>query len=713
MMIASAVKISLWVLASQILRLALGHRVGDQDESQWSGCGSSLVVAHHNSTFFLSDWEDVELFTKTSVETGCTKTYRAQCDKGGIFRTKICNGTETSDLICLGGLDCPQAQFRRTHIQPGERVVLRLPTTTSTCNVEVTSGIVKFYATSLKLSPDADELAIVAAKAAQLAGGEGECGSAAMRVRSDAGLAAKALRQLAEAASASADKEENPDKQTLNSLLALHFQERRQSARMHSSHWVIHHLAQDTNTMKMLEDGQVPLPLSMESEAFDTDGLQALAHYYGGLSQHPSQTGKKRALIFTCSFGGGHKSAAAAVSGYLRAAAFESVVKDTTLDEGFSNPNIRRAATLFNDFVIKRQNYNLFNMADQVAQWMGLLKDPCPSPKCNNHRKQQFRNAVLDQRPNLIVTVYHMELLPVLEIAKELGNIPVLHIATDIDIKMKEVFSAQVRPIYPKFIAGIPFDLSKAYNSIEPLTKNQTFLSGYPVRGAFLKPFDEERVSQEKDKFVPKGVKVMLIMTGGGGQDVKWPYILANKGMSMPLHIVIIAGGNNQLAEKLRKAMPGNKTFPGGREVWHGKDNTVTVEVAKDPKNTNMDKPYYVFEDRLALLMDMADVMLSKPGGGSTAEIAYRGVPAIFDTSITLFHWEKFTVDVFVKANRAIAFNSEASFRSALPTAILLGRDQKIAKDEFGNIIDPAKSVVQAAERLLTIGCAGCGAIGL
>jgi len=706
-MCISAFKISIWVLAFQFLHLVLGGRVAYQDESQWSGCQSSLVVSHGNSTFFLPNWKDVELFTKALVEPGCTQTYTAQCDKGGIITSKICNGTEVGSWgSCLGGAACPKAMFRRSSIGPGERIVLRLPTINSTCNLEITSGNVKFYATSLKVYPDANELAIVAAKAAQLVDDGDECGSAAMQVRSGVGLAANTLRQLTEAASASADKEDNPIKQTLNSLLALHFHER-QSARLQTSHWGIHQLAQDTQTMKLLEDGETPSPSSM-----DTAGLQALAHYHRGLLQHPSQRDKRRALIFSCSFGGGHKSAATAVSGYLGKAGFETVVMDTTFDEAFSNPSNERAATLFNDFIIKRQNYGVFNMVDAASQMMGLLANPCPSPRCNNDRKQQFRNAVLDQRPDLIVTVYHMELLPVLEIAKELGNIPVLHIATDIDIKMKEIFSARVRPVYPKFIAGIPFNLSEAYDTIEPLTKDQTFLSGYPVRGAFLKPFDEHRVSQAKEEFVPEGVKVMLIMTGGGGQDVKWPYILAKKGIGLPLHIVIIAGGNNQLAPKLRKAMPYDKVFPGGRKVWHGKDDSVTVEVAKDPANNNEDKPYYVLEERLALLMDMADVMLSKPGGGSTAEIAYRGVPAIFDTSISLFHWEKFTVDVFVQANRAISFDSEASFRSALPTAMHLGRSQEIAKDVSGNIIDPAKSVVQAAEQLLNVSCAGCGAIG-
>jgi len=305
-----------------------------------------------------------------------------------------------------------------------------------------------------------------------------------------------------------------------------------------------------------------------------------------------------------------------------------------------------------------------------------------------------------------------MELLPTLEVAKELGNLPVLHVATDMDIKMKEIFSPSVLPVYPKFLAGIPFDLQESYDTIHPLSKDQTFLSGYPVRAAFLKPVDRDQIAQEKANFVPDGTKVVMVMTGGGGQDLPWPYKLSRKGVGMPLHIVIIAGGNNELAPNLREYLPGNKTFPDGRVVWYGDDSSITVEVAKDPTNTRADKPYYVFEDRLASLMDMSDAVISKPGGGSTAEIAYRGVPAIFDTSSTLFHWEMFTVKVFERANRAITFSDERYLRDAILSAMELGHSQKLAEELPGQIIDTSVNVVQAAERLLQTACAGCKLFG-
>ena len=36
----------------------------------------------------------------------------------------------------------------------------------------------------------------------------------------------------------------------------------------------------------------------------------------------------------------------------------------------------------------------------------------------------------------------------ILEIAKDVGNLPVLHLATDIDLKMRETFPSKVRDVF-------------------------------------------------------------------------------------------------------------------------------------------------------------------------------------------------------------------------------------------------------------------------
>merc|ERR1711869_37998 len=109
---------------------------------------------------------------------------------------------------------------------------------------------------------------------------------------------------------------------------------------------------------------------------------------------------------------------------------------------------------------------------------------------------------------------------------------------------------------------------------------------------------------------------------------------------------------------------------PQGRFVWSthstfGKD--VTLEVATDAEWAAMnekngkpatDRPFYVLDRRLATFMDAADVIVTKPGGSTTAEIAYRGTPAVFDAVDGLFEWEKFGVNVLVKRGHGVKLRS-------------------------------------------------------
>jgi len=128
-----------------------------------------------------------------------------------------------------------------------------------------------------------------------------------------------------------------------------------------------------------------------------------------------------------------------------------------------------------------------------------------------------------------------MELLATLEVAVDLGNLPLLHLATDIDIKMKEVFPLE-EPLYPRFAVGVPFRLQESYKTLAPLeapgvpssvtATSRSFVSGYPVRQAFLAPTNFVVVSDMRKNYLGddifKGV-VVLVMSGGAGQLVYWP----------------------------------------------------------------------------------------------------------------------------------------------------------------------------------------------
>mmetsp|Transcript_24660 Transcript_24660/g.82544 ORF Transcript_24660/g.82544 Transcript_24660/m.82544 type:complete len:636 (-) Transcript_24660:101-2008(-) len=529
---------------------------------------------------------------------------------------------------------------------------------------------------------------------------------------------ASAAQVLLDAAAAARTASDGVDReaQTVNHLLMMLFEERRahfQGLLVKAlPHVVVRTLAEDFDTIEgfkaMTEDHLSKMNLT--NSRGSKYGLSGLVQYYLGLKSAskvgPSDRGK--ALIFTISYGGGHQTASSAVMEYLGGAGFSAESVDTTYDHEFEDAGMLKGAVWFNDFVLKEQRYAEFNLWDYSKLSHGLRYPPCPSPGCNTDRKHQFRSAVLKHRPDLLVTVYHIELLPILEIAKDLGNLPVIHIATDMDIKMHEVFAPGMYPVYPRFLGGVPFNIDRSWATASPLDRQHLFLSGYPVRSEFLEPFHPVKVAAGRAKLAPAGTKVLLMMTGGGGQDIPWPYKLAEYGIGEPLHIIVVAGSDTKVASSLREAMPGNVTFPDGRIVWQGQDSNVTVEVAIDPKNHNLEKPYLMTAEGIAFLMDASDAILTKPGGGSTAEVAYRGIPAMFDVSRTLLHWEQFTVDIFTDRSRGLGFHGERHLRPTIARAFALGRSTSLAEAPSGGIIHPGKRLARAAKMVLEAPCSNC-----
>mmetsp|Transcript_64219 Transcript_64219/g.114007 ORF Transcript_64219/g.114007 Transcript_64219/m.114007 type:complete len:762 (+) Transcript_64219:51-2336(+) len=529
---------------------------------------------------------------------------------------------------------------------------------------------------------------------------------------------ADVLRKLAEKAQNQADGVD-PDKQTLYHLLSTHFFKRSLED------------APVQKQFKKLSDDYQELQLLRADSSHEANRLKdsMLPDFFVGLAEHRRQqaeSGKSGAplqplaMIFTCPFGGGHSSAARAVTDYLEADHWTVDTVDTTHDTRFIAQNwMERSRNLmdeytWNDIIISKKWYEFYNLMDKGYRvLLGTLWSRCQAPFCDNERKKLFRAAILRRHPDLLITVYHMELMLVLELAKDLGNLPLIHIATDIDVKMSEVFYTQ--PIYSKFFVGLPFDNALAWESIAPLSKNQTFLSGYPLRVQFLEPPDKERIARERAARYPRGAFIVLIMSGGSGSDVPWPEILADAGLneSQLVHGIVVAGSNAKAESKLQKALEGSHQplTINNHTLLQGKLPYVTLEVAKDPQAATAESPYFLSAAELALLMDIADLIITKAGGASTAEVAYRGIPAVFDATAGLLHWEALTVKAFEKQNRGVRLTeaSPTELLKACNRALSFGRSSILARDLATNgVIDTRKRVQEMARKVMTVPCRGC-----
>lgn len=160
---------------------------------------------------------------------------------------------------------------------------------------------------------------------------------------------------------------------------------------------------------------------------------------------------------------------------------------------------------------------------------------------------------------------------------------------------------------------------------------------------------------------------------------------------------MIVAGKNKALVQRLKGALKVDKD--GVR--MRGSNKLVTVEVARDPK-APPENPYFVGPVHLRRLMDLASVAISKPGGGSTSELAYTGLPSVLDASAGAMHWEEFTIRRFEEAKRAIPLRSARrdEVEAALRQAMSLGRDNSLAKGPDGMVLDTGARIRRQARRI-------------
>ncbi|MEN6413206.1 MAG: glycosyltransferase [Veillonellales bacterium] len=127
--------------------------------------------------------------------------------------------------------------------------------------------------------------------------------------------------------------------------------------------------------------------------------------------------------------------------------------------------------------------------------------------------------------------------------------------------------------------------------------KSQT--TGIPVDLVFGQPFDRQQM-EEKLQFA-HNIKTILIMGGGAGMLPIDEIIALCDTLDIPLQIIAVTGNNTKMYEKLRR-------------IPLAPQHHLRIEG---------------FVDNVHEFMAAADVLISKPGGMSSAEALSRGLPML------------------------------------------------------------------------------------
>ena len=414
----------------------------------------------------------------------------------------------------------------------------------------------------------------------------------------------------------------------------------------------------------------------------------------------------KKVVIFTCSFGTGHKITAAAVKQTLQKANTKVVIHDLSTGALLGRDRWRWLAKLlgvnYNDHplnsvdifneILKQQLYFIINTKQNIDLFVRKMlsisgKDGVVSPLGileNSWEKNQIRDLLLMERPDHIVTSYHMDLNPILEVAEELG-IPILHIPTDYDMKSWEVFG-NTTPLYSHFKSAIPnHEIASTYQTKAPLNSNQLEEGiGIPLREEFYSFLSaEEMVAYRKNRQIDEEEKVLYLSGGGNGQVLPHPELLANSSSwKIPLRMMVIAGKNRDFVFQLQKNL---KSKDGNPLILQGKNPYVTIEIVAnpDPVKKGTEQEFFISAEELSKILDISDVALAKAGGLSVSELLFKGVPILFDQRYTPFNWELFNIQVAVEQNMGISHFSSKNLEQDLQKVLKLPRLSQTSNPHF------------------------------
>ncbi|MBA3237425.1 MAG: hypothetical protein H0T62_03625 [Parachlamydiaceae bacterium] len=386
----------------------------------------------------------------------------------------------------------------------------------------------------------------------------------------------------------------------------------------------------------------------------------------------------KKVVIFTCSYGNGHKITAAAIQQTLKKSQAHPVIYDLSTGPLLGKDRWRQLFKLFGiryddhhissvdifNEILRNQFYFIVNTKDAIDAFLRKMLDvsgkdgvsPSLGQWVNSWEKTQVRELLMTERPDHIITTYHMDLNPILEVAEELG-IPVLHIPTDYNMKFKEVFD-KTSPKYPYFKSLIPNDgIEETLQTQIPLTSNQLVEQiGIPLRHEFYDILDaEEILAYRRGRGIADNEKILYLSTGGNGQNLPHPELLANSlTWDIPLRLLVVAGKNRDFVTHLQKMLtPQN----GNSFILKGKNPYVTVEIVTNPdsKKIGTETEFFIQANQLSKLLDISDLSIAKAGGLSVAELLFKGVPIVFDHRVNPFSWELFNMQVATQQKMGVS----------------------------------------------------------
>lgn len=221
-------------------------------------------------------------------------------------------------------------------------------------------------------------------------------------------------------------------------------------------------------------------------------------------------------------------------------------------------------------------------------------------------------------RPDLVISLIPFVNYPATEAARK-KDVPYLLITTDNDLRNWAFELEKVKHSHFKVTIGADLPTTRDILLEKNIPENAIETIGLPLRPEFITQKDKAKIREEFH--CPANKEIILIMMGGAGSNTAYEYAEKIGAMPLGIHLIVIAGRNRTLKKDLERI----ELHPS---------NTISI---------------FGFTDRVADLMAISNMIITKPGPGTINEAIAMKLPILIDnTDISLF-WERANVDMVMK----------------------------------------------------------------
>lgn len=320
-----------------------------------------------------------------------------------------------------------------------------------------------------------------------------------------------------------------------------------------------------------------------------------------------------KVLLLSCSTGGGHDAAARAIMEKLNEFDVETqMLNSYTLK---SKRFAKTVDTAYLDIIAAVPSF--FKGIFKFAEFISSSKIKSPVYGINRFFRKPLDKYIVENDFDLVIATHVFQAQILTSVKKKKPNLKFIFIVTDYTFMP---FSNEIDPDY----IVIPSKLLKEKYLKRKVKKEKILTFGIPISPKF--EVTHTKKDARKHLSLPINKKIVLIMTGSTGFGKVENTIETIQNNFKDVHIVTICGNNEKLKDKLS----------------FGYENLTAVGFTKE----------------VNIYLDACDVVLTKPGGLTSTEIASKNVPVIFTDPIPGI--ENYNANFFKNLNMAyVSENSE------------------------------------------------------